>query len=169
MHSKNVPKLTAAAITARAMQQHPKVPFAFIHSKKDFIQTFFYNSFAALFGYSTVTADAYFPLIRDKAIAVLNKQPNFVIFVVDGQTHAFINRAYLSTTTDTGCGALGDNVLCADPPAAPGTRSLLAWVKQLPFSTRTGNSKPASISTVCVADTDDVCGFLSQEKTIRSH
>ena len=86
---------------ADAMQENQESAFAVVNSKADSVQIRYYNLLAQSVGAPAIDADAYYKLAL-KSLLGLSSNRNLVAYIVDGDTHCFLNKRWLSTTSTLG-------------------------------------------------------------------
>lgn len=108
--------LTAVALSKYVMSENRNVAYAYIQAKRDSVQLSYYNAVSASFGMPTIDADTYYNLSKD-IINSLNDESNFIIFMIDSDSHGYTyNSLYFSA------GSAGDT-----------SGGLQAWVEELPL------------------------------------
>lgn len=113
-------KLDLLTVNLDYWPQHPNVPYAFIQSKADGTQRSFYSAVALTNGNNPlITAASFYKGSLESVMAPLNAIPNFLIYLVDGNTHCFTPRPEYYTTWPS------------NPPVS-GAPSLEDWCNELP-------------------------------------
>jgi hypothetical protein len=103
-----------------AMSKYPDVPFAFIQSKFDSAQTYFYKGMAQSWGmvqYMGLTD----PQFYQGTNQILERFDNAVVYYVDSDQHCFTQASEFFTASTVG----------KDAPAPDGKPSMVEWVAAL--------------------------------------
>ena len=159
--------LSSANVFEHTISKNPKIPFYSILAKNDIVLTFTHNALAPLLGiplYNPAGPEFYNDLYAN-VLTVLNKYPNFLIFIIIGFTHTYINHDYLYTTTEKGClASLTDTDAQASgcSVTVPGSFYLSKEINALPLK-----NEKSSVKNVCVdvVPTDnEKCGVLALPK-----
>ena len=103
--------LTSAAIIGNSVQNNPTVPFLGIMSKLDNFQIIMHNLLAKEFNipgpsgiYHLTDLNRFFNDIYTNVFVPLRSNSNFVLFIIEGIVHTYVNWPFVWTANDRGCG-----------------------------------------------------------------
>ena len=162
--------LTQASILKYAISNNLRIPFYGILSKNDNVQIILHNLLATSLKipntqYSSDGPEFYNDLYAN-VLTTLNQYPNFLMFIVPGKVHTFINHGYLYTTTEKSCYAPFfdfEAIIsgCKIIELLPGDHYMSKEVNALPLQ-----GLVSTVNSVCVNEWFDskLCGVFESPK-----